>query len=328
MIRAISLNGPASTCTCTFVFVIVFVCVEKSTCDSIVVALFLATQNFILVLILFVVHLYHCYIDCNYVPRSKLMSNGTAREPSPFTAAHNYFISLDFSEDYISSSQSDKSHSGISESAHSGYYTPEVSVELPSVQDMLRGRSARKKKVVSKNKTEEVVKSVVEEVEEEVKAVVLKEESKMSTVTSIPADDDVAGHASEYISPTPDTGSVEEPVKDESNFEADVTQKVYEGVKDTWGNIAGIGIFTPFLKTAEGVANKVLSVKGLDLEKVDGQLKPFFASVDGAVNPHVSALLNAMKPFAEKVVPIVMAPAGLIMSGKKMTESSTAAVDQ
>ena len=111
---------------------------------------------------------------------------------------------------------------------------------------------------------------------------------------------------------------VEEPVVSEEVSEEGVnaTQVVYENAKNIWGAAAGIGVFTPFLKTAEGVANKILSVKGLDLEKVDSAVKPFLADVDSAVNPHIIAVMEAVKPIVEKIMPVVMAPVGLIKQDK------------
>eukprot|EP00816_Leptocylindrus_hargravesii_P007872 CAMPEP_0196825192 /NCGR_PEP_ID=MMETSP1362-20130617/92906_1 /TAXON_ID=163516 /ORGANISM="Leptocylindrus danicus, Strain CCMP1856" /LENGTH=241 /DNA_ID=CAMNT_0042205573 /DNA_START=491 /DNA_END=1216 /DNA_ORIENTATION=- len=124
-------------------------------------------------------------------------------------------------------------------------------------------------------------------------------------------------------SPT-EPATVEPVVDTETVPEVNATQNVYETVKNVWGAASGIGVFSPFLKTAEGVADKVLGVKGLDLHKVDDALKPLLANVDGAVNPHIAAVLEFVKPIVEKIMPVVMmTPVGMLLEEKKAEESET-----
>eukprot|EP00814_Leptocylindrus_danicus_P007698 CAMPEP_0116013164 /NCGR_PEP_ID=MMETSP0321-20121206/5566_1 /TAXON_ID=163516 /ORGANISM="Leptocylindrus danicus var. danicus, Strain B650" /LENGTH=245 /DNA_ID=CAMNT_0003482667 /DNA_START=185 /DNA_END=922 /DNA_ORIENTATION=- len=118
--------------------------------------------------------------------------------------------------------------------------------------------------------------------------------------------------------------TVEPVIETETAPEVNATQNVYETVKNVWGAASGIGVFSPFLKTAEGVVDKVLGVKGLDLHKVDAAVKPLLANVDGAVNPHIAAVLELVKPIVEKIMPVVMmTPVGMLLEEKKVGESET-----
>jgi len=146
-----------------------------------------------------------------------------------------------------------------------------------------------------------------------------KNNSKTVTfATNMPADKKIV-----MQSPS-EPATVEPVVETETAPEVNATQNVYETVKNVWGAASGIGVFSPFLKTAEGVAEKVLGVKGLDLHKVDAAMKPLLANVDGAVNPHIAAVLEFVKPIVEKIMPVVMmTPVGMLLDEKKAEESET-----
>lgn len=147
-----------------------------------------------------------------------------------------------------------------------------------------------------------------------------KNNSKTVTfATNMPADMKIAKQASE-----PAPADVEPAVETKTVTEANATQNVYETVKNVWGAAAGIGVFSPFLKTAEGVAEKILGVKGLDLHKVDDAVKPLLANVDGAVNPHIAAILELVRPIVEKIMPVVMmTPVGMLLEEKKDEEAES-----
>lgn len=229
----------------------------------------------------------------------------THSPPSPPGAAETFFLSLNQpseisayalaatlrSNTYTNSSRADSVRS-----VQSGYYTPnedEFSVdqqEEDTEEDIICNNMANKNKKKS------------------AAAAYAENDAKPAVVEAEPV---VAINEATASSPKSESTGV------------DVTQHVYEGVKDIWGAAAGIGVFSPFLKTAEGIANKVLSVKGLDLEKVDNAVKPLLSNVDGAVNPHISAILEAVKPIVEKIMPVVMAPVGLILHEKKASHEES-----
>jgi len=146
-----------------------------------------------------------------------------------------------------------------------------------------------------------------------------KNNSKTVTfATNMPADKKIVKQS------LSEPATVEPVVETETAPEVNATQNVYETVKNVWGAASGIGVFSPFLKTAEGVADKVLGVKGLDLHKVDAAVKPLLANVDGAVNPHIAAIMEFVKPIVEKIMPVVMmTPVGMLLEEKKVEESET-----
>jgi len=74
---------------------------------------------------------------------------------------------------------------------------------------------------------------------------------------------------------------------------ADITQKVYDGVKGVWDVGKGIVIVKPFLRFTEFVASKVIGVTGHNLEDVDNGIKPFLSKIDDSfVNPTVEFIMG------------------------------------
>eukprot|EP00978_Attheya_sp_CCMP212_P025964 scaffold84604_cov47-Attheya_sp.AAC.5 len=74
---------------------------------------------------------------------------------------------------------------------------------------------------------------------------------------------------------------------------ADISQKVYDGVKGVWDVGKGIVIVKPFLRFTEFVASKVIGITGHNLEDVDNGIKPFLSKIDDSfVNPTVEFIMG------------------------------------
>lgn len=213
--------------------------------------------------------------------------------PSPPGDAEKFFLSLSNTQTNISAyalAASLRSKDSIRSAAsytsvQSGYYTAEELDDTESLDFEL-------------------------EKEEEEETMANKKKNRTTAATAGVVAADAKSELKEKVAPV----SAESKAPNQG---VDVTQHVYEGVKDIWGAVAGVGVFSPFLKTAEGIANKILSAKGLDLEKIDSAVKPILSNVDGAVNPHITAIFEAVRPIVEKIMPVVMAPVGLIMREDK-----------
>lgn len=113
---------------------------------------------------------------------------------------------------------------------------------------------------------------------------------------------------------------------DEINVDA--AAHVYEGAKNVWGWGKEQMVISTFLGMAEGIAGKIASVAGTDLEEIDGNLKPQLSSFDsGILNPAIkqvlSVILNAAGKGEEIFKPMVVSilkPVGLIKDdGSKET---------
>jgi len=102
---------------------------------------------------------------------------------------------------------------------------------------------------------------------------------------------------------TKDTTQVipEEKNEDETNH-FDVSQHVYDGVKNVWGFGCSIGIVRPFFKVTENVAGKVLNITtGIDLGNGDEEIKPKLAQLDdNLVNPVINKVVSAVMPLFVK----------------------------
>lgn len=125
----------------------------------------------------------------------------------------------------------------------------------------------------------------------------IKEDAPVSTQTSTPPEENTE-------EPTSTHG--EEP----GTF--DVSQHIYDGVKNIWGFGCSIGIVRPFLKVTEGAAGKILGMTtGINLANGDEEIKPKLAELDhGVINPAISKVVGVFMPVVEKgesiVRPIVM----------------------
>ena len=112
---------------------------------------------------------------------------------------------------------------------------------------------------------------------------------------------------------------------DEINVDA--AAHVYEGAKNVWGWGKEQMVISTFLGMAEGIAGKIASVAGTDLEEIDGNLKPQLSNFDsGILNPAIkqvlAIVLNAAGKGEEIFKPIVVSilkPVGLIKDDKKET---------
>jgi len=116
---------------------------------------------------------------------------------------------------------------------------------------------------------------------------------------------------------------------DEVNVDA--AAHVYETAKNVWGWGKEQMIISNFLGIAEGIAGKIVSVAGTDLEEIDGKLKPELSKFDsGILNPAIKAvlgiILNAAGKGEEVFKPIVVSilkPLGLLESKKNETPELT-----
>lgn len=110
-------------------------------------------------------------------------------------------------------------------------------------------------------------------------------------------------------------------------IELDAAAHVYEGAKNVWGWGKEQMVIKTFLGIAEGIAGKVVSVAGTDLEEIDGNIKPQLSSFDsGILNPAIKAILSAVLSAAGKgeevfkpIVVSILKPIGLIKDSKKET---------
>ena len=110
-------------------------------------------------------------------------------------------------------------------------------------------------------------------------------------------------------------------------IEVDAAAHVYEGAKNVWGWGKEQVVISTFLGMAEGIAGKIVSVAGTDLEEIDGNLKPQLSSFDsGILNPAIKKILAIVLNAAGKgedifkpIVVSILKPIGLIKDDKKET---------
>mmetsp|Transcript_17929 Transcript_17929/g.27720 ORF Transcript_17929/g.27720 Transcript_17929/m.27720 type:complete len:333 (+) Transcript_17929:195-1193(+) len=110
----------------------------------------------------------------------------------------------------------------------------------------------------------------------------------------------------------------------------DVAQNVYKGVKDVWAWGKGTPI-SSLLGIAEGVASKVVSMAGTNLEEIDGNIKPQVSNLDSQfLNPAIHAVVRMIlggvtkgDEFVRPIVMTILGPTGLFQIEKE-EEGTTA----
>ena len=112
-------------------------------------------------------------------------------------------------------------------------------------------------------------------------------------------------------------------------IQVDAAAHVYEGAKNVWGWGKEQMVISTFLGMAEGIAGKIVSVAGTDLEEIDGNLKPQLSSFDsGILNPAIKQILTVVLNAAGKgedifkpIVVSILKPIGLIKDDASMKET-------
>jgi hypothetical protein len=118
-------------------------------------------------------------------------------------------------------------------------------------------------------------------------------------------------------------------VADSDTMHVDAAEKVYGAAKDVWAWGKGVGVISPFLGLAEGVASKVVSTSsGETLESVDRHVVDHIHGIDDKfLNPTISFIVKmvlsaagnteeTLKPFVIKV----LTPFGLIKNTAETPE--------
>merc|ERR1712129_343959 len=104
------------------------------------------------------------------------------------------------------------------------------------------------------------------------------------------------------ITPTKKETEINTEVKNEETGHFDVSQHVYDGVKNVWGLGCSVGIIRPLLKITEGVAGSGLGMTtGINLDNGDEEIKPKLAELDdNIINPAIGKVLEVVTPFVNE----------------------------
>eukprot|EP00586_Coscinodiscus_wailesii_P012168 CAMPEP_0172501374 /NCGR_PEP_ID=MMETSP1066-20121228/149211_1 /TAXON_ID=671091 /ORGANISM="Coscinodiscus wailesii, Strain CCMP2513" /LENGTH=362 /DNA_ID=CAMNT_0013276129 /DNA_START=265 /DNA_END=1353 /DNA_ORIENTATION=- len=147
-----------------------------------------------------------------------------------------------------------------------------------------------------------------------------------------------------------DAPTADEAANEETANHFDVSQHLYDGVKNVWGFGCDIALVRPLFKATENVAGTILdATTGIDLGNGDEEIKPKLAQLDNElVNPMIGNVVGAVAPLFAKgeeivrpvvtaVGPVVLGPFGLMkgpcgdddeMNGEEMTSTEVTAVDE
>jgi len=120
--------------------------------------------------------------------------------------------------------------------------------------------------------------------------------------------------------------------EEEGNNHFDVSQHIYDGVKNVWGFGCSVGITRPFFKVTESVAGKVLNITtGIHLENGDEEIKPKLAQLDNdLVNPAINRVVSAIMPVfvkGDEIIRPVVTTVGPVILGPFGFKSPNPAVE-
>lgn len=134
------------------------------------------------------------------------------------------------------------------------------------------------------------------------------------------------------VAPTPTTpATASKFFPTEAPTHVDAAEKVYDTAKGVWAWGKGVMVFRPFLGLAEGVAGKLVSMVGSNLETLDGAVVDQLHGLDDKIlNPAISSivgtLLGAVGKTEDVFKPMIIAilkPLGLIKERAENPELTT-----